>query len=161
MLILAGVAISIAVSPDGLFGQAQNATKQWNDKVAEEQDAIGGMLEDYVGGQANAPDVKEGMIPVYYDNGWKKADKTKLQQVFELCRCLEMHITQSNGFENAQVCTGGVDLREVSDELESLYAPNIYFAGEILDVDGRCGGYNLQWAWTSGYIAGMTAATKK
>lgn len=88
----------------------------------------------------------------------KQADKKKLAQVFALCRGLEFHIKESNGFENAQVCTGGVDLREVTDELESVYAKNVYFAGELLDVDGRCGGYNLQWAWTSGSIAGRAAA---
>lgn len=36
--------------------------------------------------------------------------------------------------------------------------PGLYFAGEIVDVDGKCGGYNLQWAWSSGYVAGMNAA---
>ena len=89
-----------------------------------------------------------------------KVSKEKLQQVFSLCRGLEMHIIGSNGFENAQVCTGGVDLNEVTDNLESIYAENVYFAGELLDVDGRCGGYNLQWAWTSGYIAGHAAGAK-
>ena len=89
-----------------------------------------------------------------------KVSKEKLQQVFSLCKCLEMHITGSNGFENAQVCTGGVDLNEVTDDLESIYSENVYFVGELLDVDGRCGGYNLQWAWTSGYIAGHAAGAK-
>ena len=70
-------------------------------------------------------------------------------------------IVGSNGFEQAQVCCGGVDLQEVTEQLESKLVPNIYFAGEILDVDGRCGGYNLQWAWTSGYIAGMAAGKIK
>ena len=101
------------------------------------------------------------LIGLKPDMSVAKADKTKIHQVFELCRSLEMHITESNGFENAQVCTGGVDLREVTDDLESVYAPNVYFAGEILDVDGRCGGYNLQWAWTSGHIAGLAAASEK
>lgn len=82
----------------------------------------------------------------------------KLYKVFELFKEFEFHITGSNGFDQAQVCTGGVDLKDVSDELESLLVSNIYFAGEILDVDGRCGGYNLQWAWTSGVIAGEAAA---
>ncbi len=90
-----------------------------------------------------------------------KVNKEKLQQVFSLCKGLEMHITGSNGFENAQVCTGGVDLNEVTDDLESIYVENVYFAGELLDVDGRCGGYNLQWAWSSGYIAGHAAGTKR
>ena len=49
-------------------------------------------------------------------------------------------------------------MAEVTKNLESIKMPGIYFAGEMLDVDGRCGGYNLQWAWTSGYIAGRGAA---
>lgn len=85
-------------------------------------------------------------------------DRNMLIKVFQMCRDIVFHIECSNGFDNAQVCTGGVDLNEVTDNLESVYAPNIYFAGEILDVDGRCGGYNLQWAWTSGFIAGEAAA---
>ncbi len=81
-----------------------------------------------------------------------------LRRVMKLCKGLKMHITGSNGFENAQVCTGGVNLCEVTDNLESKKVAGLYFAGEILDVDGRCGGYNLQWAWTSGAIAGDAAA---
>ena len=48
--------------------------------------------------------------------------------------------------------------RQVTDNLESRFVPGLYFAGEILDVDGLCGGYNLQWAWSSGYVAGKEAA---
>ncbi len=68
-------------------------------------------------------------------------------------------ITDTNSFEQAQVCRGGIDTREVNpDTLESLFVPGIYFAGEILDVDGICGGYNLQWAWSSGYVAGKESS---
>ncbi len=49
-------------------------------------------------------------------------------------------------------------MAEVTDRLKSVLVPGVYFAGEVLDIDGRCGGYNLQWAWTSGYIAGKSAA---
>jgi predicted Rossmann fold flavoprotein len=84
----------------------------------------------------------------------QNADKQKVKKVFSLCRCFPVHIKESNGFDNAQVCTGGVDLDEVSDNLESLLVPNVYFAGEILDVDGKCGGYNLTWAFASGKVAG-------
>lgn len=67
--------------------------------------------------------------------------------------------TGSNGFNNAQVTAGGVDTREVcNNTLESKIVKNLYFCGEILDVHGDCGGYNLQWAWSSGYIAGKNAA---
>ena len=63
----------------------------------------------------------------------------------------------TEGFEKAQVCCGGIPLNEVSDRLESLKHPGLFFAGEILDVDGSCGGYNLQWAFSSGHMAGISA----
>ncbi len=70
-----------------------------------------------------------------------------------------MPITDTKGFDSAQVCAGGVDTREVDEHtLESRLVKNLYFAGELLDVDGICGGYNLQWAWSSGYVSGFHAA---
>ncbi|MEG0565742.1 MAG: NAD(P)/FAD-dependent oxidoreductase [Hungatella sp.] len=70
----------------------------------------------------------------------------------------ETFVIGTNPYEQAQVCCGGVDTREVSSTtLESKLVKNLYFAGELLDVDGICGGYNLQWAWSSGCIAGTYA----
>lgn len=67
----------------------------------------------------------------------------------------------TNGFSNAQVTAGGINTLEVDDlTLESNLIKNLFFCGEILDVDGDCGGFNLQWAWSSGYIAGKSSATK-
>ena len=75
-----------------------------------------------------------------------------------LLKRTEYEITGARPFEHAQISVGGVDLAEVNpDTLESLIAPGLYFAGEILDADGPCGGYNLQWAWSSGYAAGCAA----
>jgi predicted Rossmann fold flavoprotein len=71
------------------------------------------------------------------------------------------HIRSVDDWENVQGSAGGVSLAELSDELESLSSPGLYFAGEIIDVDGRCGGYNLQWAWSSGHCAGVSAAGKE
>ena len=68
--------------------------------------------------------------------------------------CVEM-----NGFQQAQVVAGGVDTTEVDpDTMASRLVPGLYFAGEVLDIDGICGGYNLQWAWASGFVAGRHAA---
>ena len=86
------------------------------------------------------------------------ADRERLKKVYELCRNLQVHVTGSNSFDNAQVTAGGVPLGEVTERLESTKVPGVFFAGEILDVDGRCGGYNLHWAWCSSYLAGMGAA---
>lgn len=82
----------------------------------------------------------------------------QLDKVFDKCRSWELTVAATNSFEQAQVCAGGVSLEEVDENLQSLKTPGIYFAGEILDVDGKCGGYNLQWAWTSGRITGESAA---
>ena len=88
----------------------------------------------------------------------KQAEKSSLKKLFSLCRELPMHIVGSNSFDNAQICSGGVALSEVTERLEAVRCPGLFLTGELLDVDGRCGGYNLQWAWTSGYIAGSAAA---
>lgn len=62
--------------------------------------------------------------------------------------------TVCGNYENNQVFSGGVPLSALNEKLESKTIKNLYFCGEIIDVDGETGGYNLQWAWTSGYIVG-------
>lgn len=62
----------------------------------------------------------------------------------------------SKSFNDAQVTAGGVDVNSIDPKtMESLNVKGLYFTGEVLDIDGRCGGYNLQWAWSSGYLAGQ------
>lgn len=90
----------------------------------------------------------------FSENG-EKADR----QMYELTRKLRCTCREVNGFDRAQVTCGGISLEQVSpDTLESLLCPGLYFSGELLDVDGICGGYNLQWAWSSGWVAGQSAA---
>lgn len=80
----------------------------------------------------------------------------------KLCTVLKKYrvkILETTGFKNAQVTAGGVLLDEVNTEtLESKIVKGLYFSGEVLDVYGECGGFNLQWAWASGHIAGENAA---
>lgn len=62
-------------------------------------------------------------------------------------------------WSNAQVTAGGIDTKEVSPStMESKLIKGLYIAGEILDIDGDCGGFNLQWAWSSGHTAAVNAA---
>ncbi len=85
------------------------------------------------------------------ENGWNA--------LYRQMRCFTATVTAANSYEHAQVCCGGVDTSEVDPlTLQSKLVPGVYFAGEILDVDGICGGYNLQWAWSSGAVAGRNAA---
>lgn len=88
----------------------------------------------------------------------REIPEEKIRNFYGLCRNFRLHITESNPYENAQVSAGGVAVTEIKETMESKYCAGVYFAGEILDVDGRCGGYNLQWAWSSGYLAGYYAA---
>ena len=87
----------------------------------------------------------------------KRAELTRLCEVIKSCR---LNISDTNGFDNAQVSAGGVSLKEVDMEtMQSCITKDLYLAGELLDVDGICGGYNLQWAWATGYLAGKHAAS--
>ncbi len=75
---------------------------------------------------------------------------------------VSVDITDTKGFDSAQISAGGVRTAELdADTLESQLVSGLYFAGEVIDIDGMCGGYNLQWAWSSGYVAGMYAALDK
>jgi hypothetical protein len=68
-------------------------------------------------------------------------------------------VTGNTSWPAAQVTAGGIDVKDINGStMESRLTPKLYFAGEVVDIDGDCGGYNLQWAWSSGYVAGKNAA---
>jgi predicted Rossmann fold flavoprotein len=70
-----------------------------------------------------------------------------------------LDVIDTAGWAGAQVTAGGIDAADVDEStLESRIVPGLHFAGEVLDVDGDCGGFNLQWAWSSGRVAGLAAA---
>jgi hypothetical protein len=70
----------------------------------------------------------------------------------------DVGVTGTLGYEKAEVTAGGVKLSEVNPStLESRIAPGLFLCGEILDVEGRLGGFNFQWAWSSGTVAGKSA----
>lgn len=90
------------------------------------------------------------------DISWQEKEK-----IFNTLKNWTFIITGTNSFKNSQVTCGGVDTSQVSNKsLESLKVKNLYFCGEILDVNGDCGGFNLQWAWSSGCIAGKNASSR-
>ncbi len=93
-------------------------------------------------------------IQTLSDGQWKR--------LLEEITSYETVVTAANSYENAQVCCGGVDTKQVhEDTMESRLTEGLFFCGEILDVDGICGGYNLQWAWSSGAAAGRSCAGKR
>lgn len=102
--------------------------------------------------------LKESGIEDIHKACWELTWKEK-ESILTLLKEWQFDVIGTNGFNNAQVTAGGVNTAEVNPEtLQSKILPNLYFCGEMLDVDGDCGGFNLQWAWASGYTAGKSAA---
>jgi len=93
------------------------------------------------------------------------SDTITTKEIDLLCNAIKkftLKVTGTMSWNNAQVTAGGIKTCEVDENtLESKLCKGLYFTGEILDIDGDCGGYNLQWAWTSGYVAGMSAASEE
>ena len=83
---------------------------------------------------------------------WKRYGENGLSAVCDGIKSFELPVTGSLGFDYAQVTKGGIPLAEVDEALQSRNSAGLYFAGEILDVDGECGGFNLQWAYTSAMV---------
>lgn len=92
----------------------------------------------------------------------KKAGELTREERNSLASCLKnltMTVTGTRGFQEAIVTQGGVDVKEVNPStMESKLVKGLYFAGEVLDLDALTGGFNLQIAWSTGYLAGLSAA---
>ena len=85
--------------------------------------------------------------------------KQERAALVEVLKGMEMHIKKTGGFNEAVITRGGVSVKEVNPStMESKLVSGLYFAGEVLDVDALTGGYNLQIAWSTGYLAGVCAA---
>ncbi|HBL35171.1 MAG TPA: aminoacetone oxidase family FAD-binding enzyme, partial [Firmicutes bacterium] len=83
----------------------------------------------------------------------------EVESIIDILTDWRFTITGTKGWPSAQVTIGGVATNELDPAtMESKLVPGLYFAGEIIDVAGRCGGFNLQWAWSSGFLAGKNAA---
>lgn len=97
--------------------------------------------------------LKEANIDNIHKPCWSLEWEEK-EMLLSLLKEWTFKVSGTNSFDNAQVTAGGVDTKEVDENtLQSKIVPNLYFAGEILDVDGDCGGFNLQWAWSSTSVA--------
>ena len=94
-----------------------------------------------------------------FDMSAEELDNRKLRLLVQNAKCFYVPITGTLSFDRAQICAGGVKVSELSPEtMECKRIPGLYIVGELVDVDGICGGYNLQFAWSSGSLAGQAAA---
>lgn len=87
----------------------------------------------------------------------RDADAGFLSRLIDCCKRMPYSVKGVRGFEYAQVTSGGISPQEIDDRLMLKKLPGVFVCGEITDVDGNCGGYNLQWAWSSGAVAGKNS----
>lgn len=107
----------------------------------------------------------QAMIPLYVelsgippDRKCHSVTRSERQGLLKLFKGLELHVTAVEGFARAIVTSGGVALRDIDmRSMRSKRVDNLYFAGEMIDLDGPTGGYNLQLCWSTGYLAGINA----
>lgn len=116
--------------------------------------------------QSRAPDLPERLVRVLCALAGvdpvapcDHLDRARRRRLAAAVCALELPVTGDRGFTFAEATAGGVPLSELHLEtMASRRCPGLFIAGELLDVDGRIGGFNFQWAWSSGYVAGSAAA---
>ena len=94
-----------------------------------------------------------------FEKTMQELSKKEMSRIVSMVKEFMITVNGFPGFEAAQATMGGVDTVQIDpNTMMSRKIDGLYFAGEIIDIDGRCGGYNLQWAWSSGYVAGCHSA---
>lgn len=120
-------------------------------------------LENYLNGMlnkriANCVLKASGLSPL--SRSVSSLSKAELEKLCDTICDFRFTVTGLSDWKNAQVTRGGILLSEFSSDMQSKICKGVFACGETLNVDGKCGGYNLQWAWSSGGAAGLNAAKK-
>ncbi|MEI6863308.1 MAG: aminoacetone oxidase family FAD-binding enzyme [Candidatus Omnitrophota bacterium] len=117
-------------------------------------------IENAINSGRSDEDVLAGVLPLKISAALKRlVSGSSPAAIVKKLKSMRFDVIGTRGWNEAEFTAGGVDTREVDHAtLESKIRKGIYFAGEILDVDGRRGGYNLAWAWASGFVAGQEAS---
>ena len=144
----AGINFLTYVQDKELFVKKNADAKKYGYKTVEQ--LLSGMVHKKLAAMVCKKN-KTGM-GVKVSEAGEKAVRKCILELFDF----RVKIIGTNPFENAQVCSGGVPLDEVNECFASKLCKDVYLVGELLDCDGICGGYNLQWAWATGAIAGAS-----
>jgi predicted Rossmann fold flavoprotein len=119
------------------------------------EDLLTGILHNRLGRVLVQAAGIAGYVPV------RQLDAGEIREICHRVKHFEVALTEPMGMDSAQVTAGGIMTEEFDPEtMESRLVSGLYACGEVLDIDGDCGGYNLQWAWSSGRLAGKSAAEK-
>lgn len=138
---------------EGLFCFLHNKLKQSKDLRAEE------MMQGFLNKKLNLLFLKQaGISP---SAPCSQIKESSVKEIVRLAKHWSVPVCGTKDFSQCQVCAGGVCTEELTPQCESRLHGGLYFAGEMIDIDGICGGYNLQWAFSSGAAAGMASVRKK
>ena len=119
------------------------------------EDLLTGILHNRLGRVLVQSCGISGYVPV------RQLEEAEIRMVSHAVKHFEVTLTEPMGMDSAQVTAGGIVTAEFDpNTMESRLVPGLFACGEVLDIDGDCGGYNLQWAWSSGRLAGRSAAEK-
>ncbi|MEK7573966.1 MAG: NAD(P)/FAD-dependent oxidoreductase [Patescibacteria group bacterium] len=136
----------------------ENLAEKIQEKIAKNpKKSLKNLLTDFM---------PQRLIPVFIKNLGLEADrqasnlaKKEREAIAKLLKNIEVVATELLGFNSAMATSGGVLLKEIDDKtMKSKIIDNLFFAGEIINIDGRTGGFNLQACWSTGYLAGKSAA---
>ena len=116
------------------------------------EDLLTGILHNRLGRVLTQAVGISGYVPI------SQLEGNEIAAVVRAVKSFEVELTEPMGMDAAQVTAGGISTAEFDPfTMESKLIPGLYACGEVLDIDGDCGGYNLQWAWSSGHLAGQSA----
>jgi len=116
------------------------------------EDLLTGILHNRLGRVLTQAVGISGYVPI------SQLEENEIAAVVHAVKSFEVELTEPMGMDAAQVTAGGIATSEFDPiTMESRLVPGLYACGEVLDIDGDCGGYNLQWAWSSGHLAGRSA----
>ena len=146
-----GISILYNSSKEDIYNYLLERFKNMPEKTLEE--SLIGMLNK----RLILPIIKE--LKLDKDKLSSDISENEISLLAEILTNWEFELSGDKGWGNAQTTAGGISLKDIDPKtMESKIVKGLYFCGEILDVDGDCGGYNLQWAWSSGFVAGNSAA---
>jgi predicted Rossmann fold flavoprotein len=122
------------------------------------------LIEDFPGEKRHLATILKGKLPQRLIDAWpddrldrpvNSMPRAATEEVLHMMHNWKLQFGNTEGFAKAEVTSGGIDTRELSSKsMESVKQPGLYAIGEVVDVTGWLGGYNFQWAWSSGYAAG-------
>lgn len=120
------------------------------------------LIEDFLTGMINkliARQILKCCNAGKFNESAQSLNDNTLKNIADKIKCWSFEITGTNSWNQAQVTAGGISTDDFNPStMESNICNGMYSCGEVLDIDGDCGGFNLQWAWSSGFVAGLEAA---